>query len=62
MNQGQNCPTCEIIGIFEWGFLQHLLVDEFQDTNDDQFELLNHLIRNKENIFIVGDPDQMIYS
>lgn len=40
----------------------YILVDEFQDTNEDQFELLNHLIRNKENIFIVGDPDQMIYS
>ncbi|MGL5640439.1 MAG: ATP-dependent helicase [Mycoplasmoidaceae bacterium] len=40
----------------------YILVDEFQDTNEDQFELLNHLIRDKQNVFIVGDPDQMIYS
>lgn len=40
----------------------YILVDEFQDTNEDQFELLNHLIKDKQNIFIVGDPDQMIYS
>ncbi|MGL5246405.1 MAG: ATP-dependent helicase [Mycoplasmoidaceae bacterium] len=40
----------------------YILVDEFQDTNEDQFELLNNLIRDKQNVFIVGDPDQMIYS
>ncbi len=40
----------------------YILVDEFQDTNEDQFELINHLVKEKQNIFIVGDPDQMIYS
>ena len=34
-------------------WFNYILVDEFQDTNEDQFELLNHLIRNKENIFIL---------
>ncbi|MGL4647452.1 MAG: ATP-dependent helicase [Mycoplasmoidaceae bacterium] len=40
----------------------YVLVDEFQDTNEDQFELINHLVKDRQNIFIVGDPDQMIYS
>lgn len=40
----------------------YILVDEFQDTNSDQFEIIKALSKNKENVFVVGDPDQMIYS
>lgn len=40
----------------------HILVDEFQDTNRAQFELLTALVGpNKENLFVVGDDDQIIY-
>ncbi len=40
----------------------YILIDEFQDTNDCQYDLIKKLIENKNNIFVVGDPDQMIYS
>lgn len=40
----------------------YVLVDEFQDTNKEQFELVKYLTTNKKNILVVGDPDQMIYS
>ncbi|KAF0110866.1 MAG: DNA helicase II / ATP-dependent DNA helicase PcrA [Chloroflexi bacterium] len=40
---------------------QHVLVDEFQDTNLAQYELLKHLAAYHKNIFVVGDEDQSIY-
>ncbi|HSV84949.1 MAG TPA: UvrD-helicase domain-containing protein, partial [Levilinea sp.] len=40
---------------------QHVLVDEFQDTNMAQYELLKHLAAWHKNIFVVGDEDQSIY-
>jgi len=39
----------------------HILVDEFQDTNQAQYELLRHLSSTHKNIFVVGDSDQSIY-
>lgn len=41
---------------------QYILVDEFQDTNIKQYELIKLLVGDNKNIFIVGDPDQSIYS
>ncbi|MEE8414020.1 MAG: UvrD-helicase domain-containing protein [Dehalococcoidales bacterium] len=41
---------------------QHLLVDEFQDTNLVQYELIKQLGGKYRNICVVGDPDQSIYS
>ena len=40
---------------------QHILVDEFQDTNLAQYFLLSHLASFHKNIFVVGDEDQSIY-
>jgi DNA helicase-2/ATP-dependent DNA helicase PcrA len=40
---------------------QHVLVDEFQDTNFAQYVLLKHLASGHNNIFVVGDPDQSVY-
>ena len=41
---------------------QHILVDEFQDTNYVQSSLINHLIGEQESIMVVGDDAQSIYS
>jgi len=39
---------------------QWILVDEFQDINDIQYQLLE-LLSDKKNLFVIGDPDQAIY-
>lgn len=41
---------------------KHILVDEYQDTNDTQYEFLKLLIGMRENFTFVGDDDQSIYS
>ncbi|MCJ7513256.1 MAG: UvrD-helicase domain-containing protein, partial [Anaerolineales bacterium] len=40
---------------------RHLLVDEFQDTNNVQYELLRWLTSDSADLFAVGDADQSIY-
>jgi len=51
------------------GSFNHILLDEAQDTNPDQWQIVNSLIDdffsseiNKKSIFIVGDDKQSIYS
>ncbi|MGC8879288.1 MAG: ATP-dependent helicase [Anaerolineae bacterium] len=41
---------------------QHILVDEFQDTNLAQYELLKLLAGAQPCLFVVADEDQSIYS
>lgn len=40
---------------------QHIMVDEFQDTNTIQYALIQLLAGRKNKVFIVGDDDQAIY-
>jgi DNA helicase-2/ATP-dependent DNA helicase PcrA len=40
----------------------YLLVDEYQDTNHSQYQLLCALTTASTSLFVVGDPDQSIYS
>jgi DNA helicase-2/ATP-dependent DNA helicase PcrA len=41
---------------------QYIHIDEYQDTNEVQYELTKLLINKNENICVVGDTDQNIYS
>lgn len=39
-----------------------LLVDEFQDVNEKQYELIRQWAGESNSLFVIGDPDQAIYS
>ncbi len=41
---------------------QHILVDEYQDTNHVQYMIIKKLASNNENVYVVGDDAQSIYS
>lgn len=41
---------------------KYIHIDEYQDTNEVQYELTKLLVGPKENICVVGDTDQNIYS
>jgi ATP-dependent DNA helicase UvrD/PcrA len=40
----------------------HVMVDEYQDTNRQQYRLVRHLTSTHSNVCVVGDEDQSIYS
>ncbi|HEX4979307.1 MAG TPA: ATP-dependent DNA helicase UvrD2 [Acidimicrobiales bacterium] len=44
-----------------WRF-RHLFVDEFQDVNSVQFSLLRGWLGDRDDLCVVGDPNQAIYS
>jgi DNA helicase-2/ATP-dependent DNA helicase PcrA len=54
----ENQDVCD-----EYGYLYPaILVDEFQDTDPLQYEILKLLSQKNNNIFVVADDDQSIYS
>ena len=42
--------------------LEYIMIDEFQEIDGLQYELMQALCAYHKNLFIVGDPDQTIYS
>ena len=57
-----NAPTCRTDKAFRDA--QHwfsVTVDEFQDLNRVQFELLKTWLGDRQDLSVVGDPDQAIY-
>ena len=44
------------------GMFDYIIVDEFQDSNDIQFELFRLLSKDERNLYFVGDVKQCIYS
>lgn len=42
--------------------MEYIMVDEFQDVDDSEYALVSRLAGKHGNLFIVGDPDQTIYS
>lgn len=43
-------------------YIKYILVDEFQDINDVQFDLITLLMDEETSLYVVGDPDQTIYT
>lgn len=42
--------------------LEYIMIDEFQDSDELQYKLMSVLCGYHKNLFIVGDPDQTIYT
>lgn len=53
--------TLEIIPDVQTDF-KYIMVDEFQDTNETQFEIVRNSMNGETNLFVVGDSKQSIYS
>ena len=51
----------EVLNKYQQNF-EYILVDEYQDTNHAQYVLINLLAKKHQNICVVGDMSQAIYS
>ncbi len=45
----------------EAGLFDHVLIDEYQDTNQSQYQIVKGLTMGHRNLCVVGDDDQSIY-
>ena len=53
--------TLEIMPKVKTDF-KYIMVDEFQDTNETQFDIVKNSLNRDANLFVVGDSKQSIYS
>ena len=42
--------------------IDHILIDEFQDTNNVEYRMISFLRKQSCSLYVVGDPDQTIYT
>ncbi len=49
------------IKLYKTFHFKYIFVDEFQDTNELQYQILKQLIQKQTHCLCVGDPDQSIY-
>lgn len=61
VNRAMSNNTAGILDHYRDRF-KYILVDEFQDTNPEQFKWLSFMKAPEAEIFAVGDDDQSIYS
>lgn len=54
--------TNEEIRTYYQQYFEHILIDEFQDTDVIQYDIIKMLGISHRNVFVVGDPDQSIYA
>ncbi|TKG93772.1 hypothetical protein EYV94_16135 [Puteibacter caeruleilacunae] len=59
----------DLINVVNWllkrerSFLpKWVIIDEFQDCNEEQLQMVSHLSNSSTNFFAVGDPNQSIYT
>ena len=50
----------DVLGSYQ-GLFQHILIDEYQDTNHAQYRFVRLLTMQRKNLCVVGDDDQSIY-
>jgi DNA helicase-2/ATP-dependent DNA helicase PcrA len=55
------CQAGDEVSAYLGRRFEHVLVDEFQDTNRVQYLLAQHFARGSRNLCVVGDDDQSIY-
>ncbi len=61
LNTVQLFRTCpDVLDYYQERF-RYIMVDEYQDTNNAQFELIRLLADKYKNVCVVGDDDQSIY-
>lgn len=54
------CERPDILSAWQKKY-QYILIDEFQDINQIQYDIVKMLAKPEDNLFMVGDDDQSIY-